>query len=158
MQKSTRFSRNKNMIIEIDQSGKIENTSKLTVVAYANGKSRSILISAVEKRKLVKIMRVHDYPRQIFVLKIFAGMIFLLLKNEQCHEVVIDKEYTGHDGIIKDILRSLFVKTESEMPDIKFMRIGKKSDAHKTALAVYRGKRKPDIIVRADNILRIFYR
>lgn len=41
----------------IDQSGKVENTSKLTVVAYANGKVRSLKISAVEKRKVCYFLR-----------------------------------------------------------------------------------------------------
>ena len=35
--------------------------------------------------------------------------------------------------------------------------IGKKSTAHKAALETYQGKRKPDIIVKSNDILKLFY-
>jgi len=53
----------------IDQSGKIEDTKKLTIIAYANGKTKSLKISAVEKRRLIKTMRALDYPQKAFILK-----------------------------------------------------------------------------------------
>lgn len=87
----------------IDQSGKVENTSKLTVVAYANGKVRSLKISAVEK------------------------------------------------------LKNLFEKGNLVFPEISFSEITKKSPAHKAAINVYRGKSKPDIIVKAEDILGLFF-
>ena len=40
------------MTYEIDQSGKVEDT-KLTVVAYANGKIKSVKIGSAEKQKLL---------------------------------------------------------------------------------------------------------
>ena len=45
------------MSYQIDQSGKIEHTSKPTVIALANAKVKTIKISAVEKRKLLKQYR-----------------------------------------------------------------------------------------------------
>lgn len=44
----------KNMRIEIDQSGKIENTSKHTFLAFSNTQHLILKISSVEKRKLQK--------------------------------------------------------------------------------------------------------
>lgn len=70
-------------IYQIDQSGKVEDTKKLTIVAFANGKIKSLKISAVEKRKLIKAMRELDRPRKIFIFKIFAALIYLLFKNEK---------------------------------------------------------------------------
>lgn len=49
-------------MLEIDQSGKVEDTNKLTVVAFSNGKIKSLQISAREKQKLVKAMRGIDHP------------------------------------------------------------------------------------------------
>jgi hypothetical protein len=39
------------MKYQIDQSGRVEFTSKPTVIAFSNGKNKAIYISAVEKRK-----------------------------------------------------------------------------------------------------------
>lgn len=45
------------MNIEIDQSGKIENTNKDTVIAFSDDTCGSILIKAVDKREIQKIFR-----------------------------------------------------------------------------------------------------
>lgn len=148
------------MQYQIDQSGKIEDTNKLTIVAFANGKAKSLKISAVEKQKLMKVMRELDYPRKIFVFKIFAGLIYLLLIKEKWNSgdsLLIDREYPGHEGIIKDVLSNLFRKTINKSPIIEFSEIGKKSLAHLKAIAVFRGKVKPDITVRADDVLNVLY-
>ena len=68
------------MIIEIDQSGKIENTSKNTVIAFSNEIFGSILVKAKDKREIQKIFRKIGKPR-IFVYRLFAILIFLLIKN-----------------------------------------------------------------------------
>ena len=141
----------------IDQSGKVENTSKLTVVAYANGKMRSLKISAVEKRKLLVVMKRLDGLSATYVYKVFAALIFLLIKGQRISEVVVDKEYPGHEGTIKNVLKNLFEKGNLVFPEISFSEITKKSPAHKAAINVYRGKSKPDLIVKAENILGLFF-
>ncbi|MDP2951104.1 MAG: hypothetical protein Q8N55_01840 [bacterium] len=40
------------MKIYIDQSGKIENTNKPTIIAFANGESGAILVGAKDKKKV----------------------------------------------------------------------------------------------------------
>ncbi len=141
----------------IDQSGKVENTSKLTIVAYANGKARSLKISAVEKRKLLSVMKKLDGLSATYIYKTFAALIFLLIKGERISEIVVDKEYPGHEGVIKNILKNLFEKGKLTFPEVGFSQITKKSPAHKIAINVYRGKSKPDLIVRSEDVLRVFF-
>lgn len=145
------------MRVQVDQSGKIEDTRRLTIVAFANGKIRTAKISGVEKRKLIKSMRALDYPQKAYIYKIFAGLIFFLLKNQGAKEVVIDKEYPGHEPLIKDLILNLFKKAEQKTPKINFDLIGRESLAHKIALEVFRGKRKADIIIEAEDVLGLFY-
>ncbi|MBU4332144.1 hypothetical protein KKD19_02150 [Patescibacteria group bacterium] len=146
------------MKIEIDQSGKIEDTNRLTVVAFANGKVKSLKISSVEKQKLVKAMRALDYPKKTFIFKIFAGLIYLLLRDEKnIDEVIIDREYPGQEGVIKDVLSHLFRKFDRQTPLITFHRIGKKGGAHKIANDIYKGKRAANIVVTANRVFQILY-
>ncbi len=145
------------MKVYIDQSGKIENTGKLTVVAYANGKVRSLKISAVEKRKLLAVMKRLDKQSATCVYKVFAALVFLLIKGQRISEVVVDKEYPGHEGTIKNVLKNLFEKGNLVFPEIGFTEITKKSPAHKAAISVYRGENKPDLTVKAGNILGLFF-
>lgn len=68
------------MVIEIDQSEKIEYTHKNTVVAFSNGISGSIIIKSKEKRKIQEIFRKAGKPK-IFVYDLFAALIFILLTH-----------------------------------------------------------------------------
>ena len=146
------------MKYQIDQSGKVEDTNRLTIVAFANGKIKSLKISAVEKQTLVRTMRALDYPEKIFIYKIFAALIFLLIKNEKIEEVVIDKEYPGHKATIKNLLLNLFRRVSKDAPIIDFDNIGKKSAAHKTAWEVFQGKREADMVVKANDIINLLYK
>ena len=58
------------MKIEIDQSGKIENTNKNTIIAFSDSKFKSIFISAKEKREIQKFFRRIGKPK-IFIYKVF---------------------------------------------------------------------------------------
>ena len=144
------------MICEIDQSGKVEDTRKLTVVCFANGKVKTLLITAKEKRRVLIAMRALDKPKKTFVFRIFAGLIFLLVKDEKINSLMIDREYPGHETAIRNILFSLFLKNRIKSPEISFGQIGKASNAHKEALAVFQGKREPDVITKANDILSVF--
>lgn len=146
------------MKYQIDQSGKIEDTKRLTIVAFANGKTRTLKISGREKQRLIKTMRALDYPKKTFIFKAFAGLVFLLLKGQRVEAVIIDKEYPGHEGTIKGILIQLFDKAKKKPPEIEFAKIGKESPAHKVAIETFRGKRKPDLVVKAKEVLNLFYK
>ena len=146
------------MTYQIDQSGKIESTNKLTVVAVANGVIRSIVIKGVEKRRLITAMKNLDYPKTNYVYKIFAALIFMIIRKMGKDEIIyIDREYPGHESVIKDILIWLFAKDGHQLPRIHFSLIGKDSPAHHLAISVFRNETKPDVIITAKEVLRLFY-
>ena len=102
------------MTYEIDQSGKVEDTNKLTVVAYANGKIKSVKIGSVEKQKLLAAMRARDHSKRNYLYKIFAALIYSLLADEKVDAVVIDREYFGHEAIIKGMIIQLWMFLEEK--------------------------------------------
>ncbi|TSC93002.1 MAG: Uncharacterized protein CEN91_319, partial [Candidatus Berkelbacteria bacterium Licking1014_85] len=117
------------MQIEIDQSGKIENTEKHTYIAYSNNTHYCLKISSVEKRKLQKHFRSIGKPRK-YVLFSFAAMIILLIERIKGKEliIIIDKEYSGKDSQLKDLLTHLSPRLKNQTLSIRS--IGKKSNAH----------------------------
>lgn len=139
------FFRYNNLVrIEIDQSGKIENTNKPTVIAYSNKESRTILISASDKQTIQKYYRRIGQPK-IFVYKLFAVLIYVLIEDKitKIDLAIIDKEYLGYDKLIKGFILEIIERRKKKIyKDIfKFNSIGKKSKAHKIALKSYVAKR-----------------
>jgi len=83
--------------------------------------------------------------------------LFLLLKNHLARlgVITIDVEYLGREAGIKGTLLRLI---QSAQPDfagerIVFRHVGKKSPAHKIALATYRRERPPDKIITMAELL-----
>lgn len=145
------------MRIEIDQSGKIENTSKNTIIAFSNGVFKSILIRATDKRKIQKIFRESGRAR-IFVYRLFAVLIFVLIKKhiKTINQIVIDEEYPGKSGVIKNFLLQEIRKVQPNFSKeiVSFQRITKKSKAHYLAYGVAIGKKLPDETVALKEILK----
>lgn len=141
---------------EIDQSGKIEHTSSMTVIALANATfSKTIKITAVEKRKLIKAMIQLKRPHTTYVYHIFSTLIFILLSDKKIYNVLIDIEYPGHNASIKEKILQLLQRGDKKVPEIEFGLVGKKSFAHKAALAVFQKKQEADVIVKAEDIVGI---
>lgn len=144
------------MNISIDQSSKIENTNKNTVVAYANLKQKSLLIKAEDKKNVQKIFMAAGKP-EVFIYKTFAVLIFLLIKDDirAISSITIDIEYTGKESLIKDYLLQLLRKYRKgfDKEKVCFRRIGKKDNAHRVAIETFRGKRKADRLVRYKDVL-----
>jgi hypothetical protein len=144
--------------VEVDQSGKIEDTRTDTVLAFSNGESRTALIPAVVKRACIHKLRQRDWRSQTFVFKIFAASLFLLISPylSEIDRIVLDIEYPERMGDIKGLLLKLI---RGKQPDfargqIVFQRIGRQSPAHKRAIEVYRGQVSPDLILSAGEIMR----
>lgn len=144
------------MRIQIDQSGKIEDTTSDTVLAFCDGKTRSILIGKKEKRGLQEFFR-RAHKGKIFVSKTFAILIFLLIKNDlqRIQHISIDLEYPGRDYLIKDyLLREIRQFRSFDKRDIDFIKIGRKAKAHEVAINVFRKRKKPDVIVIKEDIVK----
>ncbi len=146
------------MKIEIDQSVKIEESARDTVLAYSNSVQRAIVIPAAVKRKALAYLRKHGKSRKVAVLTVFAAGLFLLLRGvaKKITLAVIDLEYAGHDALIKDILlQRLRSEGTYTFPDtFTFASVGKKSRAHYLAIAVHRGEIKPNHQVTWGEMLK----
>lgn len=148
------------MKIEIDQSGRVEYTSHDTVIAFSNKKKRAIFIEAKDKREIQSIFRKMG-KGQLFVIRLFTILIFILLKKEkEVKEIIIDIEYPGWNAQIKNYLlvdlRKFGIKLDPNQ--ISFSRITKKSEAHWHAYRVFKKERKPEIIVGVMEVLNELFR
>ena len=139
------------MVIEIDQSGKIENTNKLTVLGFSNSKSHSVIILAKDKKYIQNIFRKIGQPK-IFVYKLFSIGIYFLIKDnvKSLDRVVIDREYPGYENLIKQMIKEIFEynKITFDSKIIHFSEIGKKSNAHHVS-------HKAFISRRANKVLKL---
>lgn len=123
---------------QIDQSGKIEQTEKKTVLAAANGNFYAIIISAKNKRRLQELFRRAAKPT-LFIDAVFSVLLFYLLKQIRKEVIIeVDIEYSGHTKIIEQMLARL---TETGK-EIRWVLVGKTSKAHDIAYKVYRKKLK----------------
>ncbi|MFH0863574.1 MAG: hypothetical protein V1858_00585 [Candidatus Gottesmanbacteria bacterium] len=142
------------MIYQIDQSGKIEDTSKPTVLALSNSKTYSIFISAKVKREIQEIYRRHGLTR-FYIYETFSlGIYFLLRHLKEKVEVVIDVEYEGWDKLISQLI-SIFLKTNKKPAhEISFAYIGNTPKVHYAAHDVFVKKNRPDRTITKEEILQ----
>ncbi len=146
-----------NMRIYIDQSSKLEYTSKDTALAYSNTKQKGLLIKADDKREIQELFRRAGKP-YIFIYKTFAILIYLLIKDDlnRIQSIVIDQEYQGREPLIKDFIFQIIRKKSKKIIEkefIDFERIGRKNMAHRKAINIYQEKIKPDMIVGYKDVL-----
>src|SRR3989344_1701383 len=125
------------MKYQIDQSGKIEQTNKITVIAFSNHKSGSISLASKDKKILQEIYRNANKPK-MFAIQVFATLVFLLIRKYKLDSqtITIDKEYPGYENLIKSYIFQLIRKsiiTNSNNLVISFQTIGKSSGAHEVA-------------------------
>lgn len=148
----------KNMLYKIDQSGKVEYTSHDTVVAFSNGKKKAILIKAQEKRVLQEHFR-EAGKINIFVYRLFSLLIFLLLKDEDFQDIIIDIEYPGRGDLIKNYLIHDFgrIGRKIDPHNIHFQRVGKNCEAHWHGYYVFKGKRQSELSIESKEVLKEIY-
>ena len=145
------------MRVEINQSNKIEQTNKDTILGLANEKTFTILISRKTKRKLQEEFRRQGKPR-LFVYRIFIAGIVLMLKYAQLKNlsrVVIDKEYWGKDKMLKNMFLEMGSRFFTEIPEVSFEKIGKKSKIHSICYLTMKGKYKADRVIRLEEIRKL---
>lgn len=145
------------MPYEVDQSNKIESGGD-TALALSNDKEYTIRLPAREKREAIGVLRWHPKGRRRarVYLRLFAVALYYLIKELPPGQlVVIDMEYTGHEGTIKNMLLRLLWRDNPDFDagNVTFGYVGKKSAAHARALAVYQGKAKADKTLTARDLL-----
>lgn len=146
------------MKYQIDQSGKIEYTAHDTVIAVANGKQLAIKIKAKDKRYLQQVFRTMG-KSQIFVIRLFSIMVFILIRDLNFNQIIIDLEYPGWDAQIKNYLLEDFHRHHLPLnpSQICFKSIGKTANAHWHAYYVFKKKHQPEILVTAKEVLNTLF-
>ena len=142
------------MSYEIDQSGKIEQTNKNTVLCLANYKPKTVMIKAKTKRQIQEIFRRNGQIRNYVLFTFCAGLALLLKKYFKKGCVIIDREYYGKEKVIKNIMLEI-LRGEKWIPQISFAEIGRKCLAHKHAYLTYSKELVPDCILKKEEILRV---
>jgi hypothetical protein len=133
------------MIVEIDQSGKLEQLNTATAIAFADGQRGAIWLRVPVKRTLVDWFRKGRNRGTDFWPVIFALAIFILIDGLPSEAVIlIDEEYTGKESRITQILENLLEQRFDHywQGSIRFGRIGKSSSAHRLAWWVHRSKNR----------------
>lgn len=143
------------MKIQIDQSGKIEETNRDTILAFANHETYSIKIHRRTKRKILEQFRLRGKPK-LYTLRTFSAGICLLLRDhpKKFQEVAIDTEYFGKNQAIKSMIEEMLGSKAKNMIPISFTHIGKRSRAHLLALSVFRGKQKANRVVTYGELFK----
>ena len=141
--------------MEIDQSGRVEDLTMNTVVAFANDHEASVFISAGTKREVVRFLKTKISPTD-YAPVFFSILIFFLIKDEKFSSVFIDEEYTGKDEFISEKVRKLCKFFKKPCPQIVFGRIGKHSQAHAIAIRTHRSRGKGAIKVSLKNVMVFF--
>lgn len=136
------------MRIEIDMSGKIEQTDVDTVVSFRNDEQYSVLL---KKKVKVEILTEYRNKHKDIHYRLFAILIYYCIRNylSKVQSITIDDEYEGREEDIKrNLLRILWKDSQNfDKKLIKFSRIGKKSNAHRVAYQTFIGKLAPNRII-----------
>ncbi len=139
---------------QIDQSGKIEQTNKNTVIAYSNGTKYAILIHARLKRQIHEIFRLHGFTSLSTYYLFSVGVFYLLESLKERSEIIIDTEYPGKDRIIKSFVTSLLEKNKEFEHEINFARIGNRPPAHYAAKDVFDKKKKANRVLNLEDFIK----
>lgn len=138
---------------EVDQSGKIEQLNLDTVVALSNDRQFSVMIpKKVKKDLFVKYKgRLPGLKYKLFSIALFECLKDLINLESK---IVICKEYTGHELLLKAQIAQLLDAAGLIVGKkaIRFSEIGKRSPAHTLALSVLRKDQKADRILDISSI------
>ena len=141
------------MHIEVDQSGKVEQTDMDTVVAFRNSEQYSVLL---KKKIKAEILNENRNKHKDIHYRLFAVLVFYCIRNylHKIQLIVIDIEYERRDA---DIKKHLLRFIRIDYPDfdknlIMFSRIGKESKAHRLAYQTFIGKLAPNKIVTKKEV------
>ena len=145
---------------QVDQSVKIEQTSRDTVLAFSDDIQRAIRIPARVKREVLAGLKARGKRAPTTQLMVFAAGLFLLLRDiaQNLGTVTIDQEYPGREADIRGMLLRFMQERAGltiNKEVIVFGQVGKKSKAHERAWRVYRGEIVPDHVVTTAELLEV---
>lgn len=141
------------MKYEVDQSGRIEETNRPTIISIANKNySYSVKIDSKIKRSIQKKFQIIGKPKMFSVYGFASGVIILIKKSKVKNSVVtVDVEYDGYNKILKEI----FEKYLDSSIEFRFISIGKKSPAHIVAYSVFKNKANPNYLIKIQEIEKL---
>lgn len=142
---------------QIDQSGKIEQTERNTVIAYTNKQQFTALLKKREKRKLQRVFRAADMQNLFPYLTFAALLAILIYKLSPKHKIIIDREYMGHEDFIAERIKVFINQLGGKLAQVEFGHVGKLSKAHQLGYIVAVGKEKASLVVTADEVLKIIF-
>lgn len=138
------------MTYYIDQSGKVEDTAKPTVLAYSNEyTSASLILPAKDKRLLQSYYRARGKPRR-FIIEVFACLLALLICKFHLIKIgiLVDTEYSGHGDDIANITGLIVTRYKNQGDDkalkIMFGFVGKSHPVHTVAHKAYKTRSATD--------------
>lgn len=139
----------------LDQSIRIEQTNKDTIIGLANmanEKSYTLIISARIKRQIQEHYRRHGLPKR-YMVDLFIAAVILTIKRSHfsISELAIDQEYPGYENLIITIIE----KYSKGNIKVHVATIGKHSPAHLAAYGVYIHKRKANGQATFQSLMKI---
>jgi hypothetical protein len=147
-------------VVEVDQSGRIEETNRDTVLAFSDGIQFSVLIPSRVKQDCLRALRLQGIKGNLFYIQFFAIGLFYLLRGhiEKIDRVTIDREYLGHEGQIKDYLINCLFRSGLMIDSykIEFSHIGEHPPVHTLAISTFRKAEKPNLVLSSQDIMKMF--
>ena len=141
------------MRVEVDMSGKIEQTEMNTVVAFRNKEQFTVLLQ--RKIKTEFLTKYRSKYKDVHY-RLFAILIYYCIKDylSKIQLVIIDNEYEGREEDVKRNLLRLIWKTHPNFDKklITISRIGKKSNTHRVAYQTFVGKLSPNKIITKKEV------
>jgi len=146
------------MKIEIDQSGKIEQTNLNSIIALSNNIKGGIILNRKIKRQLQNYFRKNKKSR-VFSYIVFSACVAILLKELKItQKVIIDLEYLGYNKFIKNHILLYLKRLGIKYPiTISFASIGKRSPADDLANKIGKQKIKPIKKINYNEVIHLVF-
>lgn len=146
------------MKIEIDQSGKIEDTAKPTVLALSNDQKFTLILSALDKKLLQNLFREFFHKKRIFVYQVFSALLFVLITSAKIKKgVTIDREYPTKESLITRYCLEMCRQKNIREFTLNFGHVGKSSSAHSLAYKTFKGKLRPNKKISFEEVLELLF-
>ncbi|MFH1353919.1 MAG: hypothetical protein ABIH36_01400 [bacterium] len=145
------------MRVEVDQSIKIEQMSRDTIIGLSNDIQYVVVLPSRVKRKLQEDFRLIGRPK-LFRYRVFMAGVVLLLRYAGVGDklsIRLDREYAGKERAFVSMFLEMWSRGDGVVPPFEISEIGKSSSAHNVCFQVLRGKRKANRVLTYGEIKRL---